>query len=230
MELRSIRLHGKWISKDRLLLMLVWAWMICGLAWMAFGILHFRASLAATSARLATVEAINKALELEARELAGQAHTDPLTGALNRQGLREALLKRLQATGHYSDGLAVIFVDLDFFKRINDQHGHETGDEVLRRFAALVRAHIRAADKLVRWGGEEFLLVCPETNAEQAALLAEKLRTSMELETWPNALAVTASFGVSEIQSGEDIGAAITRADGALYRAKAGGRNRVETA
>jgi diguanylate cyclase (GGDEF)-like protein len=229
-ELRAIRFHGKWITKDRLLMALVSAWVVCGLVWMALGILHFRSSLAATNARLATVEAINKALELEARELAGQAYTDPLTGALNRQGLRDALVKRLQSTGHYSDGLSVIFVDLDFFKRINDQHGHDVGDDVLRRFAALVRAHVRAADKLVRWGGEEFLLVCPETNAEQAALLAEKLRAAMQAETWPNALAVTASFGVTEIQSGEDIGAAITRADGALYRAKAGGRNRVELA
>jgi diguanylate cyclase (GGDEF)-like protein len=229
MELRSIRFHGKWIAQERLLMWLVSAWVACGLIGMALGLLHFRANLAASNARLAMVETINKALELEARELADQAYTDPLTGALNRQGLRDTLLKRLQ-TAHCNDSLAVVFIDLDYFKRINDQHGHETGDEVLRRFAAMVRTHVRAADKLVRWGGEEFLLVCPETHLAQAIVLAEKLRTSMHAEHWPSGLAVTASFGISETQPGEDFGQAIGRADGALYRAKAGGRDRVEFA
>jgi diguanylate cyclase (GGDEF)-like protein len=227
--LRSIRFHGKWIAQERLLIWLVSAWVVCGLIGMALGLLHFRANLAASNARLAMVETINKALELEARELADQAYTDPLTGALNRQGLRDTLLTRIQ-TAHCNDSLAVIFIDLDYFKRINDQHGHETGDEVLRRFAAMVRTHVRAADKLVRWGGEEFLLVCPETHLAQAVVLAEKLRTAMHAEHWPNGLAVTASFGVSETQPREDFGQAIGHADGALYRAKAGGRDRVEFA
>lgn len=230
LALRSIRFHGKWIAKDRLLMWLVSAWIACGLIWMALGMLHYRAGLAASNKRLELLGAINKALELEARELAGQAYTDPLTGALNRQGLRDALVKLMQPAQRRSEGMAVIFIDLDYFKKINDGYGHEAGDDVLRRFAAMVRINVRAADKLVRWGGEEFLLVCPDTNADHAVILAEKLRGAMPGQAWPHALAVTASFGVTALRGDEDIGAAINRADGALYRAKEGGRNRVEVA
>jgi diguanylate cyclase (GGDEF)-like protein len=153
-----------------------------------------------------------------------------LTGALNRQGLREMLMGRLQSPGHYGEGLAVIFMDIDHFKQINDRHGHDAGDEVLCGFAAVIRHEVRASDKLVRWGGEEFLLVCPDTGQEQAAKLAEKLRAAMMAHSWPYGLSVTSSFGVTALRPEEDIGAAITRADGALYAAKSNGRNRVEVA
>jgi diguanylate cyclase (GGDEF)-like protein len=230
LELRSIRFHGKWISRDRLLTCIVSVWITCGLLWMALGILHYRATLAASRKHLELLRGINKALELEARELAGQAYTDPLTGALNRQGLRDALVRLMTPAEEHSEGLAVIFADLDHFKKINDGYGHDAGDEVLRRFATMVRANVRASDKLVRWGGEEFLLICPNTNGSHAVLLAEKLRAAMCGQPWPHGLAVTASLGVTELGADEDIGAAISRADGALYRAKAGGRNRVEVA
>jgi diguanylate cyclase (GGDEF)-like protein len=100
----------------------------------------------------------------------------------------------------------------------------------LRRFAAIIRHEVRSGDKLVRWGGEEFLLVCPETNREQAALLAEKLRTAMATQEWPYGLRVTCSFGATALITEEDIGSAIARADTALYVAKSNGRNRVEVA
>ncbi|SFU61994.1 GGDEF domain-containing protein [Pseudoduganella namucuonensis] len=230
MELRSIQFRGKWISKTRLLMYLVYAWIACGIFGLSLSLLHFRSGLLASQSRLELLATINKALELEARELADQAHTDPLTGALNRQGLREALMRRLQTPEHYGEGMAVVFMDLDHFKQINDRHGHNTGDEVLRHFAAIIRREVRASDKLVRWGGEEFLLVCPETHIEHAAMLAEKLRVAMTTQEWPHGLRVTSSFGVTELKPEEDIGAAITRADSALYAAKSNGRNRVEVA
>jgi diguanylate cyclase (GGDEF)-like protein len=229
-ELHSIRFHGKWISKSSLLTLLVSVWIACGLVWMALGILRYRADLAASHARLELMDKINNALELETRELVDQAYTDPLTGALNRQGLRDMLLKRMHASDGYSEGLAVLFMDLDFFKLINDRHGHDAGDDVLRRFAAMIRTDVRTGDKLVRWGGEEFLLICPDTNAAKAAGLAEKLREAMQYQAWPHALTVTASFGVTALKPGEGIGIAIARADSALYRAKSNGRNRVELA
>jgi diguanylate cyclase (GGDEF)-like protein len=213
-----------------LLTLLVSVWIACGLVWMALGILRYRADLAASHARLELMDKINKALELETRELVDQAYTDPLTGALNRQGLRDMLLKRMHASDGYSEGLAVLFMDLDFFKLINDRHGHDAGDDVLRRFAAMIRTDVRTGDKLVRWGGEEFLLICPDTNAAKAAGLAEKLREAMQYQAWPHALTVTASFGVTALKPGEGIGIAIARADSALYRAKSNGRNRVELA
>ena len=158
-ELRSIRFRGKWISDTKLLMYLIGAWIGCGILGLSLSLLHARTRLSASNSRLETLAAINKALELEARDLADQAHTDPLTGALNRQGLRAALMKRLHASGHVDEEMAVVFVDIDHFKQINDRHGHDAGDDVLRRFAAVIRKVVRSSDKLVRWGGEEFLLL-----------------------------------------------------------------------
>jgi diguanylate cyclase (GGDEF)-like protein len=229
-ELRSIRFRGKWISDTRLLTYLICAWIGCGILGLSLSLLHVRTRLSASNSRLETLAAINKALELEARDLADQAYTDPLTGALNRQGLRAALMKRLHASGHVDEEMAVVFVDIDHFKQINDRHGHDAGDEVLRRFAAVIRNVVRSSDKLVRWGGEEFLLLCPETTRDHALTMAEKLRATLPAQAWPHGLHVTSSFGVTSLKPDEDIGVAIKRADGALYAAKANGRNRVEVA
>lgn len=229
-ELRSLQFRGKWISQTRLLMYLVCAWIGCGILWLSLSLMRFRSSLSASNSRLERLAAINKALQLEARDLADQAHTDPLTGALNRQGLRDALMRRLPTPGNAGAEMAVIFLDIDRFKQINDRHGHDAGDDVLRRFAAIVRGEVRSSDKLVRWGGEEFLLLCPDTTAEQAAMMAEKLRVALTAQAWPHELHVTSSFGVTSLKPEEDIGAAIARADGALYVAKSNGRNRVEVA
>jgi diguanylate cyclase (GGDEF)-like protein len=229
-EVRTIQFRGKWISQTRLLMYLVSGWIGCGIFALSLGLQQSRSSLLASNLRLEQLAAINNALELEARELTGQAHTDPLTGALNRQGLRAALMHRLDTPAHYGKDMAVIFMDLDHFKQINDRHGHDTGDEVLKGFVAIISREVRAGDKLVRWGGEEFLLVCPDTNREHAAMLAEKLRAGMTTQDWPHGLRVTCSFGATALSQEEDIGNAISRADAALYVAKKNGRNRVEVA
>ncbi len=227
-EVRAIRFHGKWISQNKLLLILIGLWFTCGVIWPLLRAIQLRAALSQREARLHMLSAINHALQLETKELSGQAHSDPLTGALNRQGLRDALVKQWQSPTPLAETASVIFMDLDHFKKINDVHGHPVGDEVLRRFAAMVQAEIRTTDKLVRWGGEEFLIVCPATTAYQAQMLAEKLRVGMGEQLWPARLEVTASFGVTALTAGEDIGDGIKRADEALYRAKANGRDRVE--
>ena len=228
MDVGSVRFHGKWISQNRLLMILVGLWFTCGIIWPLLRGIQLRTELAKREARLSMLSAINQALELETRELTGQAYSDPLTGALNRQGLRDALVKQWQSPSPLAETASVIFMDLDHFKKINDVHGHPVGDEVLRRFAAMVQEEIRATDKLVRWGGEEFLIICPATTAYQAQMLAEKLRLGMRAQLWPCRLDVTASFGVTALQPGEDIGEGIKRADEALYKAKANGRDRVE--
>lgn len=229
-ELDAIRFHGKVISQNHLLMILVSVWIAFAMLWPFLRNLHLRAALTSSTQRLALLSDLNKALELEARELAGQAHTDPLTGALNRQGLRAALLKEWERTSLRAEPMAIIFFDIDHFKKVNDEHGHDVGDDVLRQFAETVRQEIRFSDKLVRWGGEEFLLVCRDTGAEQARHMAEKLRAAMVAQTWPKGLSVTASFGVAARDATEDIGLAIKRADVALYQAKSNGRNRVEIA
>jgi diguanylate cyclase (GGDEF)-like protein len=229
-EVRSIEFRGKWISNTKLLTYLVAAWIACGVIGLSLSLVHVRSNLSASNARVELLAAINKALELEARDLANQAHTDPLTGALNRQGLREVLMRRLHVAGHVDEEMAVVFMDIDHFKRINDQYGHDAGDEVLKRFAAVIRGEVRSSDRLVRWGGEEFLLLCPETDVPHAVAMVEKLRTALATQAWPHGLRVTSSFGATSLKPAEDFGAAIKRADGALYRAKANGRDRVEIA
>ncbi len=225
--LRAIRFHGKWITQNHLLMILVSAWIICAVTWPALAALQLRAQLKSSRERLAMLNELNKALQIETKELVGQAHVDPLTGALNRQGLRAAMMS---TSPLLCEPMSVLFIDLDHFKRVNDQHGHEVGDAVLRDFAQTVGREIRSNDKLVRWGGEEFLIICPATTAEQAYHLASKLRAALPLHKWPVGLRVTASFGVAALGPREDIGAVIKRADMALYRAKANGRDRVEVA
>ena len=162
--------------------------------------------------------------ELEAKELAGQAYTDPLTGVLNRQGLRAELMS---TSTLLTPPMSVIFADIDHFKSINDRHGHDIGDEVLRRFASLIASNIRSSDRLVRWGGEEFLIVCPLTDVEQAARLGEQLRTTLHRLSWPMGLQVTASFGIAQHRHDSEINTVIKEADEQLYQAKARGRNQV---
>ena len=229
-DVRSIRVHGKWISQNRLLLVLLGLWFACGIKWLVLRGIHLRHELGKREARLSMLSAINQSLQLATRELTDQAYSDELTGALNRQGLRDVLVKQWRSHTAPGETAAVIFLDLDHFKHINDGHGHPVGDDVLRVLAAMVQSGIRASDKLVRWGGEEFLIFCPHTTASQAQILAEKLRLCMNRQAWPLGLDVTASFGVTELATGEDIGDGIKRADQALYRAKENGRNRVEVA
>jgi len=224
LTLHSFRLHGKLISQADLLLILVAMWVLCAVGWLAVLSLSLRTQLKDSKAAIALLSTINNALQLEARELAGQAHIDPLTGVLNRQGLRAALMN---TSSLLTDPMAVIFIDIDHFKSINDTHGHDIGDEVLRKFASVIASGIRSSDRLVRWGGEEFLIVCPMTNVYQGRILADNLRHSLHQQTWPAGLRVTASFGVAQHHEREEVGIAIKRADAELYRAKQGGRDRV---
>lgn len=223
-ELRSLRFHGKWISQGRLYMLLMGAWILCAVGWPLVASLQLRRQLRHSSKRLTLLSEVNSALQLEARELVEQVNTDPLTGALNRQGLRAALMS---TPAILAAPMSVVFTDIDHFKHINDQHGHDAGDAVLRQFAAVVTAGIRSSDKLVRWGGEEFLIICSGTSAEQARVLAEKLRVGLKNASWSTGPGITASFGVAELTPNDDIGDAIKRADEALYVAKDNGRDRV---
>lgn len=229
-EIRAIKFNGKWISQANLLMLLVGAWLLFGVSRLLAELLEFRLHLRATRYRLRQLQSINQALKLETQELAGQVRTDQLTGALNREGLREYLMTLWQDDIPVKSGVCAIFADLDHFKIINDTYGHLAGDEVLRQFARLVQCEIRAGDRLARWGGEEFLIICPQTQADQARGLAEKLRQTIANGAWPQKMQVTCSFGVAAYIPGEDFGAMIKRADDALYKAKANGRNCAEVA
>ncbi len=156
------------------------------------------------------------------------AVTDPLTGLRNRRYVRRHLEGVLR-----NSGAAVLLIDVDRFKAVNDSLGHAAGDIVLREVAERVRAHIRAADVVARYGGEEFLVVMSGAGAEEAALVAERLRAAVAatpVQAEGQAVPVTASVGVASGESGTLSDDVIAAADAALYAAKKAGRNRVETA
>ncbi len=156
-------------------------------------------------------------------ELHSAAHTDPLTRLGNRRGL-EIVLGALEARGQ---PFAMAALDIDFFKRVNDLHGHDAGDRVIVGLADLMRAQARQDDALFRLGGEEFLVVLPETDLAGAAGIAERLRAAMADARMLGDEVVTLSAGVA-VWKGGDAGLTLKAADQALYRAKQGGRNRVE--
>ena len=152
-----------------------------------------------------------------------QAITDDLTGLVNRRRFIEALDAEIERARRFGSPLTVVLADLDNFKRVNDEHGHHTGDDVLRSFAGLLRSHVRDVDVCARIGGEEFAIVLPETDQPGAASVAERIRES--LETVP--IGITSSFGVAELSAGQSGSDLLRTADAALYRAKEGGKNRV---
>jgi diguanylate cyclase (GGDEF)-like protein len=156
------------------------------------------------------------------------ASTDLLTGAYNRYRFTELFEIEMQRVKRYGGGLALIMFDIDHFKAINDTYGHTAGDSVLKEIAGLVRDTIRANDVLVRWGGEEFMILAPHTG-DEAAALAEKLCVAVETHLFPAVRKVTASFGVSAYVPGDTLETLYARTDEALYRAKNQGRNRVRT-
>ena len=165
--------------------------------------------------------------------LRAQATIDPLTGCHNRRGFDEILALEFARSKRYSRPLSLVLLDIDHFKRINDDLGHETGDHALQRLGRTVRHAFRTTDSACRYGGEEFALVFPETPREEAARLAERLRGMIEslppTEEMPRTM--TASLGVAAFPDDASSPAELVRAaDRALYRAKASGRNVVRTA
>lgn len=157
------------------------------------------------------------------------ASHDELTGLANRRRMQEQLTEQLKRERRGDQPLSLTLLDLDHFKRINDTFGHQTGDEVLRRFAEIAKTSLREVDMLARWGGEEFLLLCPGSTADQAAIgldrLRQQLAASVLLPRQPQ-VTVTFSAGTVQYRPGETIEEAIARADHALYAAKEGGRDR----
>ncbi len=163
-----------------------------------------------------------------------QTTVDPLTGVSNRATVLHQLEKHHELARRHKRPLTLILADLDHFKRINDTYGHAAGDEVLRAFGGLLTGRLRGSDYVGRLGGEEFLMVLPETTAAMALHVAEKLRRGLESESigvQGEKLRVTCSLGLAELAPGDlDGGDLLARADAALYRAKTEGRNRTATA
>jgi diguanylate cyclase (GGDEF)-like protein len=165
-------------------------------------------------------------------ELKRLATTDLLTGRSNRAHFMDSAEAELRRADRFNRDLAVLMLDIDFFKRVNDQHGHAAGDEALRVFSAVLGKETRAVDLLGRIGGEEFAVVLPETGLEAGLLIAERVRAAVEQASFvfhhSAPISFTVSIGVSLLQAGDSLDSLLARADNALYQAKHAGRNRVE--
>lgn len=172
-------------------------------------------------------EAANRELQLVNAQLSNLATTDTLTGAWNRRHFEQELQRELIQSQRYGEPLSLLMFDIDHFKDVNDRYGHPVGDTVLVGLTRLVQRNLRAADTLARWGGEEFVIMMPHCDADEAAGLAEKLRALLALHPFESVEQVTASFGVAQCRPDDSPESWLKRADLALYQAKAEGRNAV---
>lgn len=164
--------------------------------------------------------------EVARKELEHLMLTDPLTGVGNRRMLTRRLDDEILRANRYQRRLTVVFVDLDFFKKINDTFGHKVGDSVLIHVARCLQSTLRQSDHVGRFGGEEFVVVLPETGVEVAHALVERMRSAIsEIQIADVSITITASAGLAQLRHGESGEALLNRSDKALYRAKASGRN-----
>jgi diguanylate cyclase (GGDEF)-like protein len=185
-----------------------------------------------SSAELALIGETIARLWIDNRRLLDFSLQDPLTGLLNRRGFFKTAVPLSGLAGRRGSTVAVIMLDIDHFKRVNDSHGHQAGDDVLRLVAQTARTSFRGSDVPARYGGEEFVIFLPEVKRESVQALGEKLRTAVA-EASPAVIPVTVSIGIADAVPARDVpteawlAALIERADTALYGAKQSGRNRV---
>ena len=181
---------------------------------------------------LARVKNILKLQEVT-KELEHLAYTDPLTGAFNRRYFLSAAKKETSRNIRYGHSLTLLMVDIDHFKKVNDTYGHDIGDEALKIMVTTVLSALRSEDVLGRFGGEEFIVLLPETDAIGAELVAQRVRqlvSEIVIDTAQEPLSFTVSIGVAEAKRDESIEEIQKRADEALYEAKKNGRDCVVTA
>lgn len=152
---------------------------------------------------------------------------DPLTGAYNRRK-GDVLLQELhREVIRYGKNVTLTLMDIDHFKQINDTYGHAEGDTVLQTLTRTIHHRLRATDTLVRWGGEEFLIITPHSTVEETRTLIESLRDTIALTDFAPIGVITCSFGIAELRADRSVEASVNEADRKLYRSKADGRNRV---
>lgn len=163
------------------------------------------------------------------KEIRLLATTDSLTGIANRREFDRILTNETDRVRRYGKPLSLVMYDIDFFKRVNDTFGHDAGDTVLQAVTGLVKENIRTVDVVARWGGEEFMVLTPQSNLAAARSMAEKLRQTIAQYRFDKVDKITVSFGVTEFVLEDDFNSLLKRADDALYQAKERGRNRVET-
>ena len=169
-----------------------------------------------------------KELESKNIELERLSITDKLTNIYNRIKLDKTILEQLNLAKRYKVEFGIMIIDVDYFKKVNDTYGHQVGDTTLIEVANILKTNIRESDTVGRWGGEEFVIICPHTNLEGIKIVANIIREKIEKHQFPVVGNKTASFGITIYQDNDNLETIISRADEALYNAKNNGRNRVE--
>lgn len=186
------------------------------------------AELVAAQQELREINAtLETKIEERTQELRIQAHTDPLTNISNRRAIMSDLQREMERCKRYQRSCSILMLDVDFFKHINDNHGHQVGDEILVQIAQNILTTCRQTDYVGRYGGEEFLIVLCEVDQQQAYELAERIRTNIAGLKLSIDVNLTCSIGIAGLVDGQDIAAFIKQADDAVYLAKKRGRNQV---
>ncbi len=227
-QVQSIELVGAWIKKETLYLVIIAMWLTLIIGEVLYKIYGLYRNSTLTTERFDRLISDYKNLELEKREFETRSVTDVLTGAMNRAGVQQ-FIEQLFSTDR-SGQMGVLLLDVDHFKAVNDQFGHDVGDRVLTDVAKLIAQNTRLTDVFGRWGGEEFILICPQVPAEHLSALAEKIRAAMDdyvFAAGGAALHLSISIGATLAAAHESFEAVLKRADLALYEAKNTGRNRV---
>lgn len=230
LEIKGLCFKGKKIAKLDLVSILVALWFVTFLIILIIRFFDYSRERAKERKRREELEKNLRALEIEKTEFEKSSKEDPLTGCLNRAGFSSVLMREQENLSKNGRPVSFVILDIDHFKHINDTYGHQVGDEVLVNLTKLIQGKIRNTDALVRWGGEEFVVLCGDTPIQNAQFLAEKLRIAIESTALIKQQQVTCSFGIAEMIPDEDPKRLFERADKALYASKEGGRNRVTSA
>lgn len=226
----KIEAVGEWIKKETLYIGIISFWMILIVLEVLtrFYLIHKQAK--ADAQRISSLMSEHKKLEVEKREFEALSTTDILTGVMNRTGVQR-FLRKLFKSDINRNQMGVLLFDIDHFKNINDQFGHDVGDRVLGEVAKIINGKTRHTDIFGRWGGEEFILVCSKIPEERLIALADKLRETIEqnaFEIQGRSINVTVSIGATTVNADEAFETVFKRADQALYKAKNSGRNQVQ--
>ncbi|ELY1987631.1 GGDEF domain-containing protein [Vibrio harveyi] len=223
----KIEFEGTYVQQSTLLFVLLFSWMALGLAFSLHEMRKNKMAYNKAKKRHRHLEKVNNTLRAQNYEFAELAHRDALTGAMNRHAVQSWLEQQARQVRWGHDSFSILYMDLDKFKRVNDKYGHQMGDDILREFVMVISSSIQPEDRLVRWGGEEFVVFCPDTNVEQAVKKAEVIRQNVESHLWVHGEPLTCSIGVAQMQN-ERVSETMARADEVLYLAKRNGRNRIE--
>ncbi|USD66677.1 GGDEF domain-containing protein [Vibrio sp. SCSIO 43136] len=226
-KIHSIRLEGNLVTGEELLFTLLAIWLTLAFCFVIIDNRKVREQANQALERQNHLQKVNRKLRIENTEVLEMAHRDALTGARNRHAVREWLARQTELSNQEKRPFSVIYLDIDLFKSINDKFGHKVGDDILKEFVLIVSSAIDSQDHLVRWGGEEFIVFCPDTNLEGASDRAHTIVSRVEQHIWMHGEVLTCSAGVAMMNQ-ERATETIARADEALYLAKQNGRNRVE--